>query len=94
MIHKLLIIGYFPKIYFQNFNIIYTVKVAILKRYRIVLRTVPLPFKFKKMPRPKTKSKLTLSLPEAIINLKNDTVTVTVHSFLSRYGTENGTVTL
>ena len=24
------------------------------------------------MPRPKTKSKLTLSLPEAIINLKND----------------------
>jgi hypothetical protein len=27
------------------------------------------------MPRPKTKSKLTLSLPEAIINLKNDTVT-------------------
>jgi hypothetical protein len=77
------------------------VKVAILKRYRTVMyRTVPLPLPFryrlnlKKMPRPKTKSKLTLSLPEAIINLKNDTVTVTVHSFLSRYGTENGTVTL
>jgi len=58
------------------------------------------------MPRPKTKSKLTLSLPEAIINLKNDntkpykiaeclssvTVTVTERNGTVQNGNGNGTV--